>query len=362
MFDPFTEAIDGQTAAFKEFTTAIKNGQELPERAAQMQTVDVGQTPSSVVYEENKLELQHYEAQTDEQHKTPLLIVWSLINRSYILDLQPDRSVVRRLLEDGHDVYMISWNDPSILDTQLQMHDYVDRYIDNCVAVIQERSGQEALNLLGYCLGGALTAMYAARYPENVNSLGQIAGTLHFDDTGGVLERWGQQDHYDPEALIGADGNVPADVLATMFEMMDPVANTISKYIRLYENFEDEDFVENFARMERWLDEGIDVAGATYVEFMTKLYQNDELYRNELELAGEPVDITEIDMPVLQIVGEHDNLVPPEASTPFNDVVGSDQTDVIEFPTGHIGISVSSSAHEEYWPRVAEWFADHENA
>ena len=63
-------------------------------------------------------------------------------------------------------------------------------------------------------------------------------------------------------------------------------------------------------------------------------------------------------MPVLQVVGEHDNLVPPEASLPFNDAVGSDGTDVIEFPTGHIDISVSSRSHDEYWPRVAEWFAE----
>jgi len=72
-----------------------------------MERVDVGQTPSEAVYEENKLELLHYEPLTDDQHDTPLLVVWSLINRPYILDLQPGRSVVRRLLEAGHDVYMI---------------------------------------------------------------------------------------------------------------------------------------------------------------------------------------------------------------------------------------------------------------
>jgi polyhydroxyalkanoate synthase len=238
------------------------------------------------------------------------------------------------------------------------MADYVNRYIDNCVDVVRERTGRESVNVLGYCVGGALTAMYAARYPEKVDALGQIAGTLHFEETGGVLELWGKEGHFDPESMVGLDGNVSEGVLADMFAMMDPVANTVSKYVRLYENFGDDAFVENFARMERWLDEGIDVAGNTYVEFMEKLYQNDELYRNELELDGEPIDVERIDMPLLQIVGEHDNLVPPEASTPFNDVVGSDDTEVIEFPTGHIGISVSSSSHDEYWPRVADWFAE----
>jgi polyhydroxyalkanoate synthase len=237
------------------------------------------------------------------------------------------------------------------------MADYVDRYIDNCVDAIRERADRESVTVLGYCIGGALTAMYAARYPEKVNALGQIAGTLCFEGTGGVLETWGQDAHFDPRSMVAPDGNVHAGALADMFAMMDPVANGVGKYVRLYENFEDEAFVETFARMERWLDEGVDVAGTTYVEVIEKLYQNNELYRNELELDGEPVDLGNVDMPVLQVVGEHDTLVPPAASRPFNDVVASDETDVIEFRAGHIGISVSSSAHEEYWPRVADWFA-----
>jgi len=358
MYEPLTQVLDAQSRGLEELAGATRKGQLLPERLAQMESVDVGQTPSEVVYEENKLELLHYEPLTDEQHDTPLLVVWSLINRPYILDLQPGRSVVRRLLEAGHDVYMIDWNEPSRLDQHLGMHDYVDRYIDNCVDAIRDRTDRASVNVVGYCIGGAMTAMYAARYPGKVNALGQIAGTLYFDDTGGVLETWGDGAHFDPESMVAPGGNVHAEVLARMFELLDPVSNTVGKYVHLYENLEDEAFVENFARMERWLDEGIDLSGSVYVEIMEHLYQNNELYRNELELDGEPVDLGAIDMPVLQIVGEHDDLVPPEASLPFNDAVASDETDVIEFPTGHIGISVSSRSHDEYWPRVADWFAD----
>jgi polyhydroxyalkanoate synthase len=356
VFNPLTATLDAQTRTAEEFADAIQKGQVAPERAGEMATVEVGQTPAEVVYEENKLELLHYEPRTDEQHDVPILVVWSLINRPYILDLQPDRSVVRRLLEGGHDVYMINWNEPSRLDQHLGMADYVDRYIDNCVDVVRERSGRDAINLVGYCIGGALTAMYAARNPEKVNALGQIAGTLCFEGTGGVLEMWGNDAYFDPESVVDVNGNVPADLLADMFAMMDPVDNNLTKYVTLYEKLENREFVETFARMERWLEEGIDVAGTTYVEFMEQIYQDNQLHRDELELDGEPVDLGNIDMPVLQIVGEYDDLVPSEASTPFNDAVGSDETEIIEFPTGHIGISVSSSSHDEYWPRVAEWF------
>jgi len=359
VFDPLSVTLDAQSRTIEDLTEAIRKAQVLPERLGDMAAVEVGQTPSEVVYEENKLELLHYEPRTDEQYDTPLLVVWSLINRPYILDLQPDRSVVRRLLEGGHDVYMIRWNEPSRLDQHLGMADYVDRYIANCVDAVRERSGADAVNVLGYCIGGALTAMYAARNPRKVNALGEIAGTLCFEGEGGVLELWGTDAYFEPESVVDVSGNVPADLLADMFEMMDPVQNTVTKYVSFYEKLDDEEFVANFARMERWLDEGVDVAGATYVEFMETVYQDNQLSRNELELDGEPVDIGNIDMPVLQIVGAYDDLVPSEASVPFNEVVGSDETEIIEFPTGHIGISVSSRSHEEYWPRVAEWFAEH---
>jgi polyhydroxyalkanoate synthase len=113
--------------------------------------------------------------------------------------------------------------------------------------------------------------------------------------------------------------------------------------------------------MERWLNDPIDVAGTAYREFLEEIYQENKLYRGELELNGERVDLDEITMPVLQVIGEYDHLIPPEASKPFNDAVASDDTEIMEYSTGHIGLSVSRSTHENLWPAVAEWFADRSN-
>jgi len=355
-FNPLAAALDAQTATIDAMADATRKASIAPERAAEMETIEVGMTPADVVHEENKLELLHYESMTDEQNEVPILIVYALINKPYILDLQPDRSVVRRLLEAGHDVYLIDWNEPSRLDQHLGLHDYVNRYIDNCVDAVAERSDQESINLLGYCMGGTMSAMYAALNPEKINALGLMAAGLCFDRTGGVLEQWGSDEHYDPQDVVDTFGNVPAEYLDTGFALMDPVDNYVSKYITLYENLDNDAFVGNFSRMERWLEEGIDLAGQAYVEFLEKIYQNNELYRNELELNGERVDVGDIDMPVLQIIGEYDHLIPPAASKPFNDVVGSDDVTTIEYPTGHIGMSVSSSTHEDVWPEVCDWF------
>ncbi|MDS0478461.1 class III poly(R)-hydroxyalkanoic acid synthase subunit PhaC [Natrinema sp. 1APR25-10V2] len=361
MKNPYSIALDMQRQAWEATADLADKTEVAPERTETVENIDVGQTPSEVVYEENKLRLLHYEPMTEEQHDVPILVVYALINKPYILDLQPDRSVVQTLLEAGFDVYLIDWGEPSRLDRSLSLDDYVNRYIDNCVDEVRERSGQDAINILGYCMGGTKSAMYASLYPEKVKNLALMAAGLCFDGDGGVLELWGSENYYDPETVTDTFDNVPAEFLDVGFALMDPVANNVTKYVRFYDNVEDEDFVENFARMERWLDEGIDVAGEAYEEFIRDIYQENKLYNNELELGGEHVDLSKIDMPVLQIVAEYDHLIPPEASKPFNDVISSEDTEILEFATGHIGMSVSSRSHAELWPQVCDWFEARSN-
>ena len=364
-FNPFKAALDFQRQSIESMTDAVEKSEVAEERLELMESVEVGQTPSEVVYEENKLELLHYDAEAagievDEAdtESVPILITYALINRPYILDLQEERSVVRRLLEGGHDVYLIDWNEPSRLDQHLTLDDYVNRYMDNCVDVVRERSGEDAINILGYCMGGTMSVMYSTLHPEKVNALGLMAAGLCFDHTGGVLEEWGSDEYYSPSDVTDTFGNVPAEMLDVGFALMDPVENYVSKYIRFAENIENESFVENFGRMEQWLGDGIDVAGAAYVQFLEDVYQDNALYNNELELDGKHVDLDELQMPVLQLMGEYDHLIPPEASKPFMDVIPSDDTTTMEYSTGHIGLSVSSSTHANLWPDVAQWYSD----
>jgi polyhydroxyalkanoate synthase len=363
--NPFMAALDVQRQTLESMTDTAEKTEIAADRLELMESVEVGQTPSEVVYEENKLELLHYDAEAagievdeDAEESVPILIVYALINRPYILDLQEERSVVRRLLEAGHEIYLIDWNEPSRLDQHLTLDDYVNRYMDNCVDVVSERSGHDAINILGYCMGGTMSVMYSALHAEKVNALGLMAAGLCFDHTGGVLEEWGSDEYYSPSDVTETFGNVPAEMLDVGFALMDPVENYVSKYIRFAENMDNEGFVENFGRMEKWLDDGIDVAGAAYVQFLEDVYQDNKLYNNELELNGEHVDLDNLEMPVLQLMGEYDHLIPPEASKPFNDVIPSDDTTTMEYSTGHIGLSVSSSTHENLWPDVAQWYSD----
>jgi polyhydroxyalkanoate synthase len=356
--NPFTAPLEIQRKMLTQGVDAAELIRLLPDRIEDLASVEVGQTPSEVIYSENKLDLLHYESLTDDPHNTPLLVVYALINRPTILDLQADKSVIQRFLEDGFDVYLIDWGEPSRLDASLTLGDYVNRYIDNCADVVREQTGNNAINILGYCMGGTLSTMYAALHPEKVRNLGLMATGLCFDDTGGILEQWGSEEYFDPGAITETYGNVPAEFLATGFAQMNPVDTYLGKYTILFDNFDDRIAVENFGRMERWVRDGVDVAGEAYRQFIEDIYQKNALYQNELVLDGTPVDIENLTMPVLQIIGSFDHLIPPDASKPFTEVIPSEDTDIYEFPTGHVGMAVSGKAHAELWPRVATWFRE----
>jgi len=354
MRGPASAPFDAQRHALWMATEAIKRAGAAPEQLARLLSAEMGHTDSQVVYRENKLELRRYEP--DERcHATPVFVVYALVNRPDILDLQPDRSVVQRLLEAGFVVYLIDWGEPSRLDQSLTMADYVGRYTDNCIAAACADAGAEDVHLVGYCMGGTMSVMYTATQPERVRTLTLLTTPVVFEGAGGVLELWAT--HLDPDTVVATLGNVPAELLAVTFAMMDPIENFLGKYLRLAENIEDDDFVENFARMERWVWDGVDVAGAAFREFVGDLYRNDELIEGTYHLGEERVDLSAIDVPLQQIVGEYDHIVPPESSRPLNDAVGSTDERVVEFPRGHVGISVSSRAHEELWPDVCEWLA-----
>jgi len=317
-------------------------------------TVDVGGTEGEVVHQSHAFDLRRYEP-AERRHATPVLLTYALVNRPYVLDLQPDRSVLRRLLESGFAVYLIDWAEPGRLDATLGLADYVRRFLDDCVTATLADAGTGDLHLLGYCMGGTMAAMYAAIEDDPLRSLTCMAAPIAFDGTGGVLETWATR--LEPAALVEACGNVPGELLAGSFAMLEPVAHTVGKLVTLYERADDPAFVETFLRMERWIWDGVDVPGAVFREFLEELYRDDALLEGSVALRGDPVDLAAIDVPALHLVGEDDHLVPPASSRPLADAIGHDDQRILSAPVGHIGLSVSRTAHETVWPAVTDWLA-----
>ena len=325
--------------------------------------VDVGTTPSVVVHTEDKLRLLHYlPLKEGGPASPPVLVVYALINRPYILDLQPDRSVVRALLERGHDVYLIDWGSPSAGDSSLTLADYVDGYIDRCVGAVLERSGVPRLTLFGYCMGGTLSVMYAALHPENVRNLVIMAAPVDADTDDGLLHIWSRREWYDADKIVDTLGNVPADFMNLGYNILDPLLNNVGKLVHLTEIVDNDDAVANYLRMEKWVADGIPMAGETFRQFLKDIYQENRLIKNRMRLGDRTVDLRAIDMPLLLVMGSRDHLVPPAATRPLLEAVASTDKESKEIEAGHIGISVGGRAHRELWPAVSEWIMNRSDA
>lgn len=340
------------------FDKIIKNNQNFLKAInimANPPEVDVGTTAADVVYQINNIKLLHYKPLTDVQEPVPILIIYALINRPYILDLQPDRSVVKFFLENGFDVYLIDWDEPQEKDHVWTINDYVNGFIDELVDFILAEKSVEQLTILGYCMGGTLSTMYVALHPNKVKNFMAMAAPIYFDTEESLLHVWSHPEYFDVDRVVDTLGNVPADFLNGGYMFLDPIGNIYSKYIKFLENVDKDAFVRMFLRMEKWISDGIPLAGETFREIIKYGYQQNLLIQNKWKLNGETINLKNINMPVLNIIGQFDHLVPPSASKPLLDYVDSKDKKELVLPTGHIGLSVSSKSHRELWPKVVEW-------
>jgi polyhydroxyalkanoate synthase subunit PhaC len=327
--------------------------------------VRVGQTPSDVIYQKDRMKVLHYRKPdaVTASDRPPVLCVYALINKPYIMDLQPGLSVVESLLNRGVDVFLIDWGTPNTLDQDMRIHDYVNGYVDDAVRATQRRLGVDRIHLLGYCMGGTFSAMYAARHPQNLRTLSLMAAPLDFETESSFLNIWAHSPGFDPWKIARSYGLIPPDFFNDAFGILDPLRSNYLKYYGLLDRIEDRQFVENFLRMEMWNSDGIPMAGPTYAEFIDKGYQRNLLVKGEWKLDGddEVIDPRRIDMPVATIVGLKDNLVPPESTERILGHVGSKEIRRFEQASGHIGLSTSRRSHQDLWPRVAEWIHAHDS-
>src|SRR5262250_2065049 len=150
----------------------------------------VGVTPREEICREDNVVLYRFTPLVERPFRIPILIVYALVNRPYMVDLQEDRSLVRNLLKLGMDVYLIDWGYPSRGDRWLTLDDYIDDYLANCVDVVRERHDLEKINVLGICQGGTFSLCYAALYPEKIKNLITMVTPVDFHVADGLLNRW----------------------------------------------------------------------------------------------------------------------------------------------------------------------------
>ncbi len=314
-----------------------------------------GTTEHEVVYRKDRMRLLYYSNNAKSRRSPPVLMVYATINKPYVLDLHPKRSVIRTFLREGFDVYLIDWGNPHGSDRFISTEDYVERYIDFVVDWIREHCGVAQVSLFGYCLGGTLAAIYAAVHPDKVRNLMIMAAPIDFSDDHSLLHWWTNENHFNAEKLVRAYGNIPDYLFTSTFKYLDPAQNLLLKYIGLFENAENEDFVDMFFRMEQWIHDGIPVTGAFYRDLIEKWYQENQIIEGRFRIDGSNVDLGRIDMPVATITGEKDHIAPPATTQSLLDHISSKDKKKVHCNCGHIGLSVGGRAHQEVWPEVLDW-------
>jgi len=320
---------------------------------------DIATTPYEIVYEEDHVKLKHFKPETEGIASSPLLINYALINKETMLDLQPGRSLIQKLLNAGIELYVIDWGYPSKKDQYLTIDDHVNWYLDNIVDFVCKKHHQASINLMGICMGGTFSVMHAALHPEKVKNLITTVTPTNFDTDQGLLHTWMKE--VNAADMMDTFGNMPGDMMNLGFLLLNPARLMIDKYEGFMENLNNREFVENFMRMEKWIFDSPDVPGETFKQFVEDCYQKNLLIQNKMKLDGKTVNLKKITMPLLNIYGELDHLVPTEAAEKLPEKVGSRDTENVCIKTGHIGIYVSSKSQKEFAPKIIGWLEKHDS-
>ena len=350
--------LSNQQLPHKTFDEIVQFNQKMLNGFQNLMHIDeipTGVTEKEAVYTEDKMVLYHFKphVKQNRKNKRPLLIIYALVNRPYMTDLQENRSTVRGLIEAGQDVYLIDWGYPDRADRYLTMDDYINGYINRCVNLLRKKHDVDAVDILGICQGGCFSLCYAALHPKKVKNLITMVTPVDFHTKDNMLSHWVKE--VDVDLLVDTLGNIPGDLLNWTFLTLKPYRLIGQKYIDMVNVMDNEKHLKNFMRMEKWIFDSPDQTGETYRQFIKEFYQQNFLIKGKVQIGNKVVDLNNITMPVLNIFAQDDHLVPPSASKPLKKYIGTKDYTELSFKGGHIGIYVSGSAQKEVPPAIGKW-------
>ncbi|QIN79882.1 class III poly(R)-hydroxyalkanoic acid synthase subunit PhaC [Rubrobacter marinus] len=321
---------------------------------------DTGQTPKTTVWTKNKARLYRYEPEQPKEHAVPILMVYALINKPYILDLMPGNSLIEHLLAEGFDVYLLDWGVPGDEDEGMAFEDYVLDYILPATKRVLWTSGAEGYTLFGYCMGGTMAAIYASLFPgEPLRNLVLLTTPTDFGPEGtGLLGTWTREEYLDPDLLADAFGNIPHEIVDAGMQMLRPVHNYVGTHASMWERIVEEKPMETWLAMNKWVNDGTPFPGAAFRQWIRDFYQQNKLARGELKLRGRKVDLANITCPVLNIAGEKDHICTLPQARATTDLVSSEDKEFLVLDAGHVGLMTGRGARQSLWPKVSGWLAE----
>lgn len=352
--DPLQAAFSAGQELYKAGLITSINLRRAAKGLAPIGWPEVAPTPRELVRQDGAARLYRYRADFDARASKgpPILLVCSLINRPYVLDLLAGRSVVRRLLEGGLDVWLLDWGTPAPDDAERGLADYALGVLPRAAEAVRAATGAERVHVLGYCMGGTFALADIAADALPAASLVALATPVDLHDSG-QLSAWCRAPGFDGAALARAHGNLPPWVLQPAFKMLDPVG-LASKLPQLEPKIADDDFLRFFLAMETWLEDSVAFPGRAFAEWIAA-YRDNALVAGKLRLDGQKIDLARVRCPILTVVAEADYICPPQSSIALRALAGSDDQELIIQAGGHIGLATGKGAHRDLWPRVASW-------
>ncbi|MCZ2258310.1 class III poly(R)-hydroxyalkanoic acid synthase subunit PhaC [Sporosarcina sp. G11-34] len=321
----------------------------------------VGQTPKEVIWTKNKTKLYRYQTAVKKTNKVPILMIYALINKPYILDLTPGNSLIEHLTNQGHDVYLLDWGTPGYEDRHMKLDDYIMDYMPRAVKKVLQTSNAKEITLFGYCMGGTMTSIFAALNPHlPIRNLVFMTSPVDFSDTG-LYGNFLDKRHFNLNKLVDTLGNVPYDLIDTGNKLLNPIANIYGPYVSLADRADNEEFVENWKLMQKWLNDGIPFPGEAYRQWIGEFYQDNKLINDELFIRGHKVELSKITANLLNIAGSRDNIASPQQVEPLNDKVSSINKTFHLLETGHVSVVVGRKAINETYPLIDTWLTKNSN-
>jgi polyhydroxyalkanoate synthase len=319
----------------------------------------IAQTPKQLVWTLNKAKLYRYipVVPPEKRHPIPLLLIFALMNRPYILDLRPGHSFVEFMVSQGYDVYLLDWGAPGFEDRHMKFDDYTLEYMPRAIRKVKALSGVQEFSMLGWCIGAILTTIYAALRPDDgLRNLMLLTAPLDFSNRQGLtFARWTDEKYFDVEKVLAAFGNMPGEMIDYGAKALKPVENYITNYCKLWDHLDNPMVVEAWHAMNTWVTDNIPLAGGAFRQLIVDLYRNDRLMKGELMIRGQRVDLRRVRANLLTVIAEGDHITPPCQSEAVLSKVGSTDKEVFHVPGGHIGIMAGSNAHKMTWPHIDGW-------
>jgi polyhydroxyalkanoate synthase len=324
---------------------------------------EVGLTPKECIWTKNKTKLYRYipVKTAEERHRIPLLLIYALINKPYIMDLTPGMSMVEYLVNQGFDVYLLDWGVFGLEDRSLAFDHLVFDYIPRAVDKVVRTSGAQEISLLGYCMGGTITAMYTALHPNTpIRNTIFVASPIDFADAG-AYSVWLDSRYYNLDKMVETFGVIPPEILDFGNKMLKPLTNFVGPWVNLVDRAADEKFVKNWRLLNKWVADGTPFPGEAFRQWIRDFYQQNKLIKGELVLRGQRVDLASIKANLLTVVAERDHIALPCQSVALNEVVSSEDKTLLELPTGHVSIVNSGVALKQFFPTLSDWLAKRSN-